>query len=141
MEMMKNLPDDEHSTDDDDDHDDPYDRDDLYNHDEDDRANGDHPDDLASKPEDDAPISYDGTPSHLQQHAPEPENTLVEMIALDKTTMLPPDKILVTVVEKKTTRYYTEGIVIRQTDLTETYPAIVPADWNKHVVCNYGMAK
>ena len=39
MEMMQNLPGDEHSTDDDDDdHDDPYD------HNENDQANGDHPD-------------------------------------------------------------------------------------------------
>ena len=43
MEMMQNLPGDEHSTDDDDDdHDDPYD------HDENDQANGDHPDDVVA---------------------------------------------------------------------------------------------
>ncbi|XP_063959553.1 uncharacterized protein LOC135155044 [Lytechinus pictus] len=51
------------------------------------------------------------------------------------------DTILATVVEKKTTRYYIDGIVIRQTDITNTYPVSIPASWNKDVVCNYGMQK
>ena len=49
MEMMQNLPGDEHSTDDGDEHstdDDDDDHDDPYDHDENYQANGDHPDDV-----------------------------------------------------------------------------------------------
>ena len=51
------------------------------------------------------------------------------------------DTILVTVVEKTVTRYYSEGLVIRQTDVTNTFTASVPSSWNKNVVCHYGMKK
>ena len=95
---------------------------------------------------DDAPISYvedTNTDPTLPQPAldAEPSVERVDPTTMTPKNTLPPNKVLVTVVEKKTTRYYAGGLVIRQTDYVETYPAIVPAEWNKHVVCNYGMTK
>ena len=52
---------------------------------------------------------------------------------------IPPDKILASAVEKKTTRYFFNGHVIRQFDTSITYSALVPKDWNNNVDCNYAV--
>ena len=48
-------------------------------------------------------------------------------------------KMLVTLVERKTSRYFSDNVCIKQTDITDTYPVLVPAEWDKSVPCNYGL--
>ena len=62
-------------------------------------------------------------------------------VEVDQGQNVPQGKILVTLVERKTIRYFSGNICIKQTDITDTYPVFVPEEWDKAVPCNHGMMK
>ena len=55
------------------------------------------------------------------------------------TNAIPPGKILASMQERKTIKYHYNGRVIRQTDVTEIYPVLLPASWDKRVECHHGL--